>query len=154
QGVHARAFTAVHNRLRKGRDANPWDALWSTCLPNVKQASTPPLAMIRATPSNTTMTATASAPTVAPPALAAFLRARGRRAAVSPQPPSGDGRRGDAAAAAALPRVAAGAAELPMAHRPRRFGAGLLAEPGLRPGPAAHWAPPFEALAGLGPGAR
>ncbi len=110
--------------------------------------------MIRATPSNTTMTATASAPTGASPALAAFLRGSGRRALLFAQLQSGDARRGDAAALAALPRFAAGAAELPMAQWPRRFWAGLLAEPALRPGPDAHWAPPFEALAGLGPGAR
>jgi hypothetical protein len=91
----------------------------------------------------------------APPALVAFLRGSGRRALLFAEWQGGDRVRGDAAALANLRSFAADAALQPMAQWPRRFWAGLLAEPGLRPGAgAAAWPPGMAMLAQAGPGSR
>ena len=100
------------------------------------------------------MNPTASSPSGASPALAAFLGGSARRALVLAELQCGDSNRGDAAAMALLPAFAAAAADHPLAQWPRLFWSGLLAQPGLRPAGDVRWPAGFAGLAGVGPGAR
>lgn len=91
----------------------------------------------------------------APTALAAFLRGIERRGAVFADLQSGDPAVADLAYAQALRGFRDAATAHAFAAWPRLFWRALLAAPPLRSGTqAAHWPPPFAALAACGSGPR